>query len=66
MTRAAVFLMTEEVIHLTEMNPATSGQEMIIIQVISLNAGKKMKMVTTLILDSLRYLLLKSNFKAHR
>lgn len=39
-TRAAVFLMIEEVAHLTEeMNLATDGQEMIILQAGSLTTG---------------------------
>lgn len=41
MTRAAVFLMIEEVVHLTEeMNLAIDGQEMIILQAGNLNTGK--------------------------
>ena len=40
MTRAAVFLMIEEVVHLTEeMNLAIGGREMIILQADSLNTG---------------------------
>ena len=39
-TRAAVFLMIEEVVHLTEeMSLAIGGQEMIILQAGSLNTG---------------------------
>ena len=36
------------------MTLAISGQEMIILEVVSLNTGKKMKIVTSLIPDSLR------------
>ena len=46
MTRAAVFLMIEEVVHLTEeMNLAIGGQEMIILQADSLNTGKKINII---------------------
>lgn len=42
MTRAAVFLMIEEVVHLTEeMNLAIGGQEMIILQADNLNTGTR-------------------------